>query len=36
MENLLTKIDEKMHLNDSQNLSFGTFLELSDFWSKNN
>ena len=36
MENLLTKIDEKMYLNDSQNLSFETFLELSDFWSKNN
>ena len=36
MEKLLTKIDEKIHLHDSQNLSFGTLSELSDFWGKNN
>jgi len=36
MEKLFTKIDEKIHLHDSQNLSFGTLSELSDFWGKNN
>ena len=36
MEKLFTKIDEKIHFHDSQNLSFGTLSELSDFWGKNN
>jgi hypothetical protein len=36
MEKKFTKIDEKIHLHDSQNLSFGTISELSDFWGKNN